>query len=77
MGQTLPAQAILIVSDEAFIRYDLVKLFEGRGFRCSNPNRLTGLSISESNALDPMPSHRTGENRYLSDEGREQPVTTP
>lgn len=33
MGQAIPAKAILIVEDEAFIRYDLMDFFEDRGFR--------------------------------------------
>lgn len=33
MGQAMPQKAILIVEDEAFVRYDLVDFFEDRGFR--------------------------------------------
>lgn len=33
MGQAVPARSILIVEDEAFIRYDLVDFFEDAGFR--------------------------------------------
>ena len=53
MGQTLPVsdRAILIVEDEALIRFDLVDFFEDAGFRVFEAdNASSAIAIMEKNA---------------------------
>ena len=49
--QAEPARAILIVEDEAFIRYDLVDFFEDRGFEVFEAeNADQAIALLEANA---------------------------